>query len=89
MFRIIIDPKKYEFSYADRPVNNSFIHGTIAVERASFFQELETIELCSKAWFPYDRPDRPDRPSRLKKMLRRPGRSYGNAIQTIANDPDD
>ena len=24
-----------------------------------------------------------------KKMFRRPGRSYGNAIQTIANDPDD
>ena len=24
-----------------------------------------------------------------KKMFRRPGRSYGNATQTIANDPDD
>ena len=44
--------------------------------------------LFCKAWFPYDRLDRPDRPSRLKNRFRRSGRSYGNATQMIANDPD-
>ena len=49
----------------------------------------DSLSVMSKAWFPYNRPDRPDRPSRLKKMFRRPGRSYGNATQAIADDPDD
>ena len=42
--------------------------------------------IYSVSWFPYERPDRP---SRLKKVFTRSGRSYGNATQTIANNPDD
>ena len=52
------------------------------IERAGNKEEGQHF----KAWFPYDRSDRPNR---LKKNFRRSGRSYGNATQTIANDPDD
>ena len=86
VFLTFITSKSLKLSFTLNCVLKSAYDFKIEFKLTRFASLRQTF----KAWIPYDRPDRPDRPSRLKKkMFRRPGRSYGNATLTIANDPDD